>query len=28
VGCFTGEYPVPVTEAEQGKNLLEAATGA
>jgi amidophosphoribosyltransferase len=27
VGCFTGEYPVPVTEAEQGKNLLEAATG-
>ena len=28
VGCFTGEYPVPVAEAEQGKNLLEAATGA
>jgi len=27
VGCFTGEYPVAVTEAEQGKNLLEAATG-
>ena len=28
VGCFSGEYPVPVAEAEQGKNLLEAATGA
>jgi amidophosphoribosyltransferase len=27
VGCFTGKYPVPVTESEQGKNLLEAATG-
>ena len=26
--CFSGEYPVPVAEAEQGKNLLEAATGA
>jgi amidophosphoribosyltransferase len=23
--CFTGEYPVPVTEREQGKYLLEAA---
>ena len=23
--CFSGEYPVPVAEAEQGKNLLEAA---
>ena len=28
VGCFSGQYPVPVAEAEQGKNLLEAATGA
>jgi amidophosphoribosyltransferase len=23
--CFTGSYPVPVAEAEQGKHLLEAA---
>jgi amidophosphoribosyltransferase len=28
VGCFSGQYPVPVAEGEQGKNLLEAATGA
>ncbi|MDQ2876970.1 MAG: amidophosphoribosyltransferase [Actinomycetota bacterium] len=27
-GCFSGEYPVPVAEAEQGKNLLEASAGA
>jgi amidophosphoribosyltransferase len=28
LGCFTGTYPVPVAEAEQGKDLLEVATGA
>jgi amidophosphoribosyltransferase len=28
LGCFSGSYPVPVTEAEQGKNLLEVASGA
>jgi amidophosphoribosyltransferase len=25
LGCFTGEYPIPVTEAEQGKHVLEVA---
>ena len=24
LGCFTGDYPIPVTEAEQGKHMLEA----
>jgi amidophosphoribosyltransferase len=23
LGCFTGDYPIPVTEAEQGKHVLE-----
>jgi amidophosphoribosyltransferase len=23
LGCFTGNYPIPVTEAEQGKHVLE-----
>jgi amidophosphoribosyltransferase len=23
LGCFTGRYPIPVTEADQGKHLLE-----
>ena len=26
--CFTGEYPVPVAEAERGKHVLEAAGAA
>jgi amidophosphoribosyltransferase len=26
--CFSGDYPVPVAEAEQGKFVLEVATGA
>jgi amidophosphoribosyltransferase len=25
LGCFTGKYPVPVAEAEQGKHVLEVA---
>jgi amidophosphoribosyltransferase len=25
LGCFTGQYPIPVTEAEQGKHVLEVA---
>jgi amidophosphoribosyltransferase len=25
LGCFTGEYPIAVTEAEQGKHVLEVA---
>jgi amidophosphoribosyltransferase len=25
LGCFTGEYPIPVSQAEQGKHLLEPA---
>ena len=30
LGCFTGKYPIPVTEAEQGKHVLEpvAVSGA
>jgi amidophosphoribosyltransferase len=27
-GCFTGEYPIPVTEAEQGKHMLEPAVAS
>jgi amidophosphoribosyltransferase len=27
-GCFTGEYPIPVAEAEQGKHMLEIAAAA
>jgi amidophosphoribosyltransferase len=26
--CFSGDYPVPVAEADQGKFVLEAASGA
>jgi amidophosphoribosyltransferase len=25
LGCFTGDYPIPVEQAEQGKHLLETA---
>jgi amidophosphoribosyltransferase len=25
LGCFTGDYPIPVAEAEQGKHMLEVA---
>jgi amidophosphoribosyltransferase len=28
LGCFTGEYPIPVTPAEQGKFVLETVTPA